>query len=255
LFNISKSESSPLDQVHGYVREKLEEKQKIDEEIKQANDVLQSKNIDIETIDEYIILNEKLKEYDLSFHDIDKLLNVLVNVKENGFDGKKIVGKLRKIKRLEKKEEGLKNNCTILSRMLEEYKEIVPLAELIHSMHISGRELMLFKVAVNEAVETYGLTPSSAALDVINLIIDHNKKGQLKRELSELSLQKYAIDRFCSSRSEIIMALMNLKNRGITEDRLLQLNNFLENNGYKTSSYTVQTHAAPNSQFQEKQSR
>jgi hypothetical protein len=89
LFNISKSESSPLDQVHGYVREKLEEKQKIDEEIKQANDVLQSKNIDIETIDKYIILNEKLKEYDLSFHDIDKLLNVLVNVKENGFDGKK----------------------------------------------------------------------------------------------------------------------------------------------------------------------
>jgi hypothetical protein len=92
LFNISRSESIPLDQVPVYIKEKLEEKQKIDEEIKQANDVLHSKNIDIETIDEYIILNEKLKEYDLSFHDIDKVLNVLVNVKENGFDGKKIVG-------------------------------------------------------------------------------------------------------------------------------------------------------------------
>jgi hypothetical protein len=73
LFDISEAESIPLDQVSGYIKEKLEEKQKIDEEIKQANVVLQSKNIDIETISEYIILNEKLEEYDLSFHDIDKL--------------------------------------------------------------------------------------------------------------------------------------------------------------------------------------
>jgi hypothetical protein len=44
-------------------------------------------------------------------------------------------------------------------------------------MHISGRELVSFKAALNEIAETYGLTPSAAALDVINLIIDHNKKG------------------------------------------------------------------------------
>ena len=73
-------------------------------------------------------------------------------------------------------------------------------------MHVSGRELVSFKAALNEAAETYGLTPTSAALDVINLIKYHTKKGQLKRELSELSLQKYAIERFCSSRSQIIMA-------------------------------------------------
>jgi hypothetical protein len=45
------------------------------------------------------------------------------------------------------------------------------------------------------------------------------------------------------------MALMNLKNHGITEERIILLNNFLESNGYKTTDYTVQTHAAPNSQF------
>jgi hypothetical protein len=85
---------------------------------------------------------------------------------------------------------------------------------------------------------------------VINLIIDHNKKGQLKCELSELSFQKYAIDRFCSNRSQVVMALMNLQSHGITEERIILLNNFLESNGYKTRSYTVQTHAAPNPQFQ-----
>jgi hypothetical protein len=230
LFNISKSESIPLDQVPAYVREKLQEKQKIDEEIKQANDVLQSKNVKTETIDEYIRVSEKLNEYSLSFHDTDKLVNVLMNAKENGFDGKKIVAKLRKIKRLEKKEEALKNNCTIFAKQLAKYKEIIPLAELIHSMNISGRELMLFKIALNETAETYGLTPSAAALDVINLIKDHNKRGQLKHELSELSFQKYAIDRFCSSRSQVINALMNLGGHGITNEQIILLNNFLENN-------------------------
>jgi hypothetical protein len=73
---------------------------------------------------------------------------------------------------------------------------------------------------------------------VISLIKDHNKKAQLKKELSEPTLQKYAIDRFFSSRSQVIMALMNLHGHGLTDDRILELNNFLESNGYKTSSYT-----------------
>jgi hypothetical protein len=107
LHEISKTELIPLDQVSGYIRKKLEEKQNIDEEIKQADAVLQSKNISIETINEYVKLNEKLNEYNLSFQDIDKLLNLLVNAKENGFDPRLIVRKLRSIRRLEKKQERL----------------------------------------------------------------------------------------------------------------------------------------------------
>jgi hypothetical protein len=103
----------------------------------------------------------------------------------------------------------------------------IPLANIIWDLHISRSELISFKAAVNETIETYGVTPSSAALDVVNLILDHNKKGQLKRELSELTFQKYAIDRFCSSHNQVIMALINLHSHGITEDRILQLNNFL----------------------------
>jgi hypothetical protein len=36
-------------------------------------------------------LNEKLNEYNLSFQDIDKLVNVPVNAKDYQFDAKKIV--------------------------------------------------------------------------------------------------------------------------------------------------------------------
>jgi hypothetical protein len=252
LFNISKTESIPLDQISSYIEKKLEEKQRIDEQIKEADTTLQSKNANIEAINEHIQLNEELKKYGLSIKDIHKLLNLLVAAKEYRYSPGKIVAKLRSIKSLENKENKLKNSCEMLSKKEAKYKEIIPLANLIWELHISRSELISFKAAVNETAETYGLTPSSAALDVINLIIDHNKKGQLKRELSELNLQKYAIDRFCSSRSQVINALMNLGSHGITNEQIILLNNFLESNGYKTSSYIVQTHVAPNSQFQEK---
>jgi hypothetical protein len=54
----------------------------------------------------------------VSIQDVDKLLNLLVNVREFGFDSKLIVAKLRKMKRLDKKEKGLENNCTILAKLL-----------------------------------------------------------------------------------------------------------------------------------------
>jgi hypothetical protein len=43
------------------------------------------------------------------------------------------------------------------------YKEIIPLAQLIWHMHIGKSEVISFKIAVNEAAETYGLTSSAAA--------------------------------------------------------------------------------------------
>jgi len=58
LHEISKTEIIPLDQIPSYIERKLEGKRKIDEEIKQADAVLQSKNVTIEAINEHLKLNE-----------------------------------------------------------------------------------------------------------------------------------------------------------------------------------------------------
>jgi len=50
-------------------------------------------------------------------------------------------------------------------------------------------------------------------------------------------LQKYALDQACSHQSQSLIALAKVKSQGITEDRILQLNDFMENNGYKAGSY------------------
>jgi hypothetical protein len=51
LFDIAKSESTD---VPVYTKQKLEEKNRLEEQIQEAGTVLQSKNVDIETIHEFI---------------------------------------------------------------------------------------------------------------------------------------------------------------------------------------------------------
>jgi hypothetical protein len=150
IYEISKSESVSLDQLPNYVRQKLEEKQMLDEQVKQADAILQSKNVSIEAINEHIQLNEELKKNRLSTKDIHRLLNLLEAAKEYRYNPRKIVAKLRNIKRLENKENKLKNSCEALSKQAQKYKEIIPLAQLIWDLHISKNELISFKVAINE---------------------------------------------------------------------------------------------------------
>jgi DNA repair ATPase RecN len=142
----------------------LEEKQKIDDQIKEADAVLQSKNANIETINEHVKLNEKLNEYGLSFQDIEKLLNVLVNANEYRFDAKKIVGKLKKIQRLQNKEDRLKHHCKVLSEHVKECNNVLPLAQKIKAMNIDIKELLVFDTAVNQIANQYNLPPSVAPI-------------------------------------------------------------------------------------------
>jgi hypothetical protein len=178
IYEISRNESVPPDQLPNYIKQKLEQKRRIDDDIQQADAVLQSKNVKVKMIDEYTNLNEKLDKYGLSTQDVNKLVKLVVNAKRYGFDAKKFVGKLSNIKLLEKREKGLRGNCVIFSKQVAKYREIIPLAQLIYDMHIDKSELISFKIAINEAAETYGLTPSAAALRVTNVVSDYNKKGQ-----------------------------------------------------------------------------
>ena len=73
-------------------------------------------------------------------------------------------------------------------------------------------------------------TINTATLHLIEDIKKYNKINGLKKELSALYLQKYTLDEACLRQSEALITLAKLKSNGITEDRILRLNNFLENN-------------------------
>jgi hypothetical protein len=106
--------------------------------------VLQSKNVAIETIDEHIHLNEELSKHGLSTKDTRKLLNVIKNFEQEGYDTKKIVAKAMSMKSLKDSEKHLKNNCEMLANRIDRYKDILPLAERIVAMRINTASLLLW---------------------------------------------------------------------------------------------------------------
>ena len=173
-------------------------------------------------------------EYDnLCFQDIDKFLALLTNAKDNGFDGEKIVARLKKIQSLENKEERLKHQCEILSGQVKKCNNVLPLAQKMRAMNIDIQELLVFDTAVNQIAKQYNLPPSVAALRLFNDIKDYNKIGGLTREISRLCQQIFVVNGICANQNKAMMAMINLQSRGITEDRILYINNILENNGYK----------------------
>jgi uncharacterized protein (UPF0335 family) len=239
IYEIKKSQPVPPDQLLEYIKQKLEEKQRIDEEIKEVDAVLQNKNVKVKAINDCIKLSQKLDKHGLSTQDVNKLVKFVMTAKRYGFDSKNVGAKMSNIKQLESRQRDLVRSSMELAKQNANYRGIFPLAQIIYDMRMGSSEIISFKVAVNEAAQIYGLTPSAAALSVVNITSDHNKIGQLKQELFNLSLQKCAINEFFSTHSQAIMALANLRNHGITEDRLIHLNNILENDGYKLASSTT----------------
>jgi DNA polymerase III delta prime subunit len=236
LHEISKAESVSLDEVSGYIKGKLEDKQKIDKQIKEADAILQSKNVSIEAINEHLQLNEELKKYRLCTKDIHRLINLLLIAKEYRYSPGKIVAKLRNIKRLENEENKLKTSCDVLSKKEAKYKDVIPFTEELVALGVGIQELIGLDVGIKEASKMYNLPFFHSTVRLIDDIKIYNIINGAKRELDRLSLKKYALDQACASQSQSLVALAKLKSHGITEDRILQLNSFLENNGYKARS-------------------
>jgi hypothetical protein len=208
LHEISHTESIPLDQVSNYIEKKLEEKQKIDEQIKEADAILQSKDVSIEAINEHIHLKQELKKYRLSTKDIHKLLNLLLAAKEYRYSPGKIVAKLRNIKRLENKEMKLKGSVDVLSKKEARYKDVIP---FIVAFGIGIQELIGLEVGIKEAAKVYNMSFCNSTMKLIEDVKSYNKIGGLKKEVSRLSQQVFVVNGICANHNKAMMAMINLQ--------------------------------------------
>jgi hypothetical protein len=145
------------------------------------------------------------------FQDVEKLVNVLVNVKENEFDGKKIVGKLRKIKRLQIKEDKLKHHCEVLSEQVKKCNNVLPLAQKIRAMNIDIQQLLVFDATVNQLAKQYNLPHSVAAFRLFNDIREYNKMGGLKKEVFRLCQQVFVVNGICANQNQALAAMINVR--------------------------------------------
>ena len=100
LYEISKSESIPPTEVPAYVKQKIEEKAKLEEEIQKAGAILTQKNVDIKSVEECEKLEEELKKHGLSMKDPRRLVSILNTISALGYDPKKIISEMARLKSL-----------------------------------------------------------------------------------------------------------------------------------------------------------
>jgi hypothetical protein len=89
--------------------------------------------------------------------------------KEYRYSPGKIIAKLRSIKRLENKEDRLKNSCEMLSKKKAKYKDIIPFTEEIIALSIGMHELIALELGIKEASKMYNLPFVSAAMWLIEI--------------------------------------------------------------------------------------
>jgi hypothetical protein len=224
---LSRSESIPLDDLEGHIKQMKEEKQRLEEEIKQKHAILDSTNVDINAIDEYNQLKSKLKKYHLSSEDPKRLLTVLTNLRGYRYDPKTIVAELSNIKSLKRRENALQYECKLHEERMARTREVLPLCEQIVRLRVGTDELLAFHTAVCEKAERYNLSRESAAYRVIEDIRDYDKLGGLKKQQSDLAMQIYAMNQFSARQNNAIMALMRLQAYGITDYEILNVHDFL----------------------------
>ena len=99
---VSISESIPLVDLEGHVKLKEEEEQRLKEEIQQARAILESTNVEIQTINRYRQLKAELSKHNLSSEDTDRLLTLLNNIKQYRYEPRKTVEEISNIKSLKR---------------------------------------------------------------------------------------------------------------------------------------------------------
>jgi hypothetical protein len=237
--HLSRSESIPLEDLEGHVKQKEEEKQRLEEEIKQTRAILESTNVEMETINEYKQLKAELSKYHLSSDDPERLLTVLDNLKDYRYDPKKIVAEFSNIKSLKQREKALKDNCAMLEKRMSGDRQVIPLLQRIRSMGIGIDKLLPFSLAVNEKARTCNLPISAAAYRVIEDIENYNRIGGMNKEITRLAVQIFGMNQICAPRNKAITSLLKLQSYGISDQEVLNVYEYL-NRTRSESAATIQ---------------
>jgi hypothetical protein len=101
---------------------------------------------------------------------------------------------------------------------------------VIVTMRIGISELLALDAAVTETSDQYNLPIHAAAFRVTNDIKDYNRVGGLKKQLAALCAQVCVVKEVCLQQNQAMLSLIRLQSRGITEEQILSLSNFLERN-------------------------
>ena len=219
IAQISTSELIPLDRMADYIKQQKEKKQRLEGEIQESEAVLQSKNINIQTLNNYKKLEEQLNSQRLSMAEPQMLLSVLHAIRQIGYNPRKVVRELARIKSLSK--------LRALELRMAKYREILPLCQQIASFEIGFPEFLAFYSAVTKRADTENIQIHEAAFRLLQDIEDYNKLGDMKKHLYDTGMQIQMMNQIRARQNNTIMSLIRLQGYGLTDNEIINLNEFL----------------------------
>jgi outer membrane murein-binding lipoprotein Lpp len=271
---VALGETIPFSQIPEYMQQKIEEKQRLEQEIKtlretklsaqnECDEALRSSNITIDTLHEYMRLREcLLEEYGLSIDDDDtlpKLINVISNLKHSGYDAKTITKKLSNINNLQTREKELQSQVdaievrlkraeqdhSIAEEKLASSKQALGVYNELQNMGFGGlKELKLLKSIVTEISKSNNIKPYLAVKKFFDDIKEQydNKLGferkimEMNNSLFQARRQHHYISLEYSQKKDTNDKLAELLAYGVTQDEIIYWTNILKDYKLEISS-------------------
>ena len=156
----------------------------------------------------YKKLKEELSIHGLSVKHPHNLISVLETITQIGYEPRKIVRELSRIKSLKQRERRLNDNFKAFEYRASQYREVLPICEQIVRLRIGMEELLTFHTAVCEKAEMRNLSRESAAYCVIEDIRDYNKLTGMKKQLNDISMQIFMMNQISAHRNKAVTSLL-----------------------------------------------
>lgn len=222
LYELAESESIPPTEVPTYIKKKIEEKQKLEEELQKARAILDQENVEIRALEEYKELREEFKKRGISIESSRQFASVLQTIDRIGHDPRKVIRELAHIKSLKLEERRLKKNCRFWESRAAHYKEAFRMCERVVSNGIGISLVLALETAVIKKIEIDGVPASSSPYRIMQDIEDYNRLGGIKKQVSDLIIQIHLMKEFLGRQDEAIHTFMKLQLAGMTDDQILK---------------------------------
>ncbi|HZC50243.1 MAG TPA: hypothetical protein VE244_14420 [Nitrososphaeraceae archaeon] len=271
---VALGETIPFSQIPEYMQQKIEEKQRLEQEIRtlretklsaqnECDEALRSSSITIDTLHEYMRLREcLLEEYGLSIDDDDtlpKLINVISNLKHSGYNAKTITKKLSNINNLQTREKelqsqvdglearlkGAKQDHSIAEEKLASSKQALEVYNELKNMGFGLKELKLLKYIVMEISKSNNINPYHAFEKFFDDVKEQydNKLGferkikEMNNSLSRAQQQHHNILLEYSQMKDTNDKLAQLLAYGVTQNEIIYWTSILKDHKVEKSSF------------------
>ena len=168
----------PLEELEEHIKLKQAEKETLLHEIEEARVIIDSVNVDRQTIEDFKELKNEMDKYHLE--DPKKFLNVLRALKKYKYDDKRIMAEFSIRRSMKKEQLGIEFDRRRLEERIIKVKDVLPLAEQIMRLRVGIGELLAFHSAVYEKADMEKIPLDAAAYRIAEDIRYYRQVGRPK---------------------------------------------------------------------------